>query len=156
MKKSAIFSIIILLSILLTAFLPTDKDYDNLWKKVEYYQKKGLPKSAIKVVDEIYAAAQKEENIPQKLKALIYKTGLSGNYQENALLKSINDFETELNAAQTPERQLLYSLTAELYHQYFARNRYKILQRGQLSQPGNDPETWDAVQFNKKNQNILS
>ena len=150
MKKSAIFSIIILLSILLTAFLPTDKDYDNLWKKVEYYQKKGLPKSAIKVVDEIYATAQKEENIPQKLKALIYKTGLSGNYQENALLKSINDFETELNAAQTPEKQLLYSLTAELYHQYFARNRYKILQRGQLSQPGNDPETWDAVQFNKK------
>ena len=149
MKKTAIFSITVLLAIILTAFLPTDKDYDKLWKKVEHFQKKGLPKSAIKVVDEIYAAAKSEENTPQKLKALIYKAGLSGSYQENALLKSINDFEAELNTVIIPEKQILYSLTAQLYQKYFSRYRYKIMKRQQLSEPGNNPETWDVVQFNK-------
>ena len=150
MKKKALLIIVFFISLALTAFLPTDKDYNALWKEVENYQKKGLPKSAIKVVNKIYTAAKKEQNSPQKLKALIYKAGLKNSYEENPLLQSVADFESELSEAKTPEKQILYSLTAELYQKYFSRNRYKILQRGQLAEPGNDPETWDAMQFNKK------
>ena len=149
MKKKALFIFVLLFSLALTAFLPTDKDFNKLWKEVEQYQKKGLPKSAIKVVDKIYAEAKAQQNNPQVLKALLFKAGLEGSFQENALLKSITSFEEELKEAKTPEKQILYSLTAELYREYFLRNRYKIVQRGQLAEPGNDPETWDAMQFNR-------
>ncbi len=149
MKKSTILPLIILLSVILTAFYTPDNGFNKLWKKVEYYQKKGLPKSAIKVVDEIYTVAKKEHNNPQVIKALIFKAGLVSSHEEDYLIKSINTFEQEIEDADSPEKQILYSLTGELYQQYFSNNRYKILQREQLAVPGNDIETWDAVQFNK-------
>ena len=149
MKKPALLSLLIILTIVLTAFYPSDNSFNKLWKKVENYQKKGLPKSAIKVVDEIYTVAKKENNNPQVIKALLFKTGLISSFEEDYWVKSIKTFEQETESADTPEKQVLYSLTAELYHQYFSNNRYKILQREQLTEPGNDISTWDAVQFNK-------
>ena len=148
-KKTITLTLIILLTIAFTAFLPHDNGFDKLWKKVENYQKKGLPKSAVKVVDEIYTVAKKEHNNPQVIKALIFKASLVSSREEDYLIKSINTFEQEISNAETPEKQILYSLTAELYQQYFANNRYIILQRQQLTNPGNDINTWDAVQFNK-------
>ncbi len=139
--------------VVLTAFLPQNKDFSKLWKKVETFQKKGMPKSAVKIVDEIYTAADNEQNSSQKLKALIYKAALTASYEENYLLKSVSVFEKEADLSQTPEKQILYSLTAQLYQAYFTRNRYKIVQRQPLAEPGINPETWDAVQFNKKIKN---
>jgi len=149
MKKSAILPLLILLSVLLTAFYAPGNGFDKLWKKVENYQKKGLPKSAIKVVDEIYTVAKKEHNNPQVLKALIFKASLVSSHEEDYLVKSINTFEQEMASVETPEKQILYSLTGELYQQYFSNYRYQIMQREQLAEPGNDIKTWDAVQFNK-------
>lgn len=150
MKRTVIYLLIALMLTSLTAFLPNDKDYDTLWKKVEKLQKEGLPKSALKFVDQVYAIAKKEHNSPQKIKALIYKASLGSSFRENYFLKYISIFEREISTAETPEKQLLYSLTAQLYNNYFTQNRYKILQRKQLYEHGNDIETWDAVQFNKK------
>ncbi len=149
MKKPALLSLLILLTVVLTAFYPSDNGFNKLWKKAENYQKKGLPKSAIKVVDEIYTVAKKENNNPQIVKALLFKAGLISSFKEDYLVKSIKTFEQETECAETPEKQILYSLTAELYHQYYSNNRYKILQRKQLTEPDNDIKTWDAVEFNK-------
>ena len=149
MKKPALLSLLILLTIVLTAFYPSDNGFNKLWKKAENYQKKGLPKSAIKVVDEIYTLAKKENNNPQVVKVLLFKAGLISSFEEDYLVKSIKTFEQETENAETPEKQILYTLTAELYHQYFSNNRYKILQRKQLTEPDNDIKTWDAVEFNK-------
>ena len=60
MKKITVLSLILIATVILTAFYTNDENYDKLWKKVESYQKKGLPKSALKIVDEIYYDAKKE------------------------------------------------------------------------------------------------
>ena len=43
--------------------------FDKLWKEVEQAEKKSLPKTVIKLTDEIYQKGEKEKNSPQMLKA---------------------------------------------------------------------------------------
>ena len=45
--------------------------FDKLWKEVEQAEKKSLPKTVIKLTDEIYQKGEKEKNSPQMLKAVI-------------------------------------------------------------------------------------
>ena len=45
------------------------QSYDQLWKEVEMYQKKDLPKSVIATAGKIYAKAKAERNLPQLMKA---------------------------------------------------------------------------------------
>ena len=43
--------------------------FDKLWKEVEQAEKKSLPKTVIKLTDEIYQKGEKERNSAQMLKA---------------------------------------------------------------------------------------
>ena len=150
MKKSAILLILFTFIIALTALMPTNINYDKLWKKVETYQKNGRPKSALKVVDEIFKIAKIEQNNPQELKALIYKVSLKSTFEEDYLLQSATRFEKLIPTAEMPQKQIISSLAAQLYQAWFSQNRYKILQRKQLAQSDDDPQTWDAFQFTNK------
>ena len=47
--------------------------YEKLWQKVDSLDKKGLPKSALEVVEKIYKKAKEDKNSPQYIKAVIYK-----------------------------------------------------------------------------------
>ena len=47
--------------------------YHNEWKKVDDLITKKLTKSALTQVDQIYAAAKKQNNDPQVIKALLYR-----------------------------------------------------------------------------------
>ena len=68
MKKIKLTLTIILL---FSAFLHA-QNYDQLWLKVERLEINNLPKSANKIVDEIYAKATNEKNSPQIIKSLFY------------------------------------------------------------------------------------
>ena len=46
------------------------KNYENLWKKVESFSKKGLPKSAMGELKNIYVLAKKEGQDAQVIKAM--------------------------------------------------------------------------------------
>ena len=47
--------------------------FDKLWKEVEQAEKKSLPKTVIKLTDEIYQKGEKEKNSPQMLKAYAWR-----------------------------------------------------------------------------------
>ncbi|MBQ1665704.1 MAG: hypothetical protein II061_06535, partial [Bacteroidaceae bacterium] len=47
----------------------TMDNYEQLWKQIEEYQKKDQPRSAEKVILEIYDKAEKEKNFGQLMKA---------------------------------------------------------------------------------------
>ena len=47
----------------------TMDNYEQLWKQIEEYQKKDQPRSAEKVILEIYDKAEKEKNFGQMMKA---------------------------------------------------------------------------------------
>ncbi|MFK5856283.1 MAG: MG2 domain-containing protein, partial [Bacteroidota bacterium] len=138
--------------ILISSFqlVQDELNFDGKWETVEGFAKKGQPKSALKIVDEIYISAKADNNTPQIIKSLIYRISLQSSFEEDHIIKSINVFETELASASSPEKQILQSLIAELYQAYYSTNSWKINQRQALLDYNNEHiEAWDAVKINK-------
>ncbi len=128
----------------LTGFSQTDP-YPKLWKQVESYELDNLPKSALEVVNDIATLAKKEGNKPQEIKTLIYKSKFALILEEDAQLKVIQDFKTEIHQAEAPTKNLLENMLATMYWQYFQQNRWKIYNRTETTQKVDsvDFRTWD-------------
>jgi len=120
------------------------KDFEKEWKQVQDLIDKGLPQSALEIVDSIYTVTKAENNSVQFLKAALYQLRLRSDYQEDYMETGIRQFKQEIAAAQEPVRQVLHSILAEIYWRYYQVNRYKFLDRTTTTTP--DPEdirTWD-------------
>lgn len=126
-------------------------DFKTEWSQVDSLERKGLPQSALEIVEKIYREARKASNSEQTIKALIYQTRLRASYEEEALLGQIKNLEAEIAANEFPVKPVLQSMLAESYWAYFQGNLYKILDRTQTV--GFDPKdvsTWDATRFVEK------
>ena len=144
MKKKYIIPILILVSTL--AFSQNkSSNFETLWKEVQQLEVKSLPKSALTLVESIYKKAKKEENSPQIIKALIYKSKFALTLEEDAQLKVIQQFKTEIKSSKTPTSNLLESVLANLYWQYFQQNRWKFYNRTKTTEKVDsvDFRTWD-------------
>lgn len=140
-KKSTVLIMILLFS----NFLVAQNNYENLWKKVQKLELENLPKSALKVVDEIYSKAEKEKNAPQLIKTLFYKSKFSLILEEDAQLKIINEFKTQIKKSKTPTKNVLENILANLYWQYFKKNRWQFYNRTKTEKKVDktDFRTWD-------------
>ena len=119
-------------------------NYKSQWKKVDDLEKKGLPKSAIKIVDKIYESAKIDTNTNQIIKAFIFKMKFNKAVEESAFENSIYDLQEEINAAQFPEKNIMQSMLAEMYWMYYRSNRWKFKNRSQTVGFANkDIKTWD-------------
>jgi Bacterial Alpha-2-macroglobulin MG10 domain/Alpha-2-macroglobulin family/MG2 domain len=134
-----------------TAMAQKKFNYDTAWKKVEAFQGKGLPKSALEEVKNIYAKAKADKQEAQQVKALIFQSQLVMQVEENEWIKNVNALEAETLTAAEPVRQILNSVTADLYYNYFQNKRYQIYQRTNTANfKKDDPETWTITDFHKK------
>ncbi len=120
-------------------------DYQNDWKKVKAFDQQGLPKSAVKLVEVIYSNAKKENNDNQFIKALLHRAKYILTLEENAQLTIIKDLKNEISQSAFPKRNILESILANLYWQYFQQNRWKFYNRTQTSEKVDteDFRTWD-------------
>ena len=120
-------------------------NYDKLWYKVTQFENDKLPKSALKIVDEIYNRAKKENNAPQIAKVLLYQSKYALTIKEDAQLNIINSFNKEIATSEFPTKNILESVLADLYWQYFQQNRYKFYNRTITSEKVDpiDFRTWD-------------
>ncbi|WP_298285741.1 MG2 domain-containing protein [uncultured Lutibacter sp.] len=146
MKKVALTLITILL---FSNFAKAQKneDYDVLWKSIDNFEKKDLPKSALKITVQIFEKAAKENNSSQLIKSLLYKSKYALILEEDAQLKIINNFKQEISTAEFPTKNILESVLANLYWQYFQQNRYKFYNRTKTNQKIDaiDFRTWDLT-----------
>ncbi len=120
-------------------------DYENLWKQVEQFEIEGLPKSALKIVETISKQATKENNASQLIKAMLFKSKFALVLKEDAQLKIINDFKTQIETSKFPTKNVLESVLANLYWQYFNQNRYTFYNRTKTENNVDslDFRTWD-------------
>lgn len=120
-------------------------NYDDLWKKVSQFETDGLPKSALEVVEQIRTLAKKDNNAPQNIKTLIYKSKYALTLEEDAQLDIINEFKTEINTSETPVKNVLENMLATMYWQYFQQNRYLFYNRThtETKVDSTDFRTWD-------------
>ena len=127
------------------------KEYEKEWATVDSLEKKGLPQSALKIVEDIYARAQKEENATQIAKALIHQVKYISTREEDGAVKAIYFMEEELLKSQYPAVPLIQSMLGELYWSYYRNNRWRFMNRSTTE--GADPKdllTWDLKRiFNK-------
>ncbi|MFD0993154.1 alpha-2-macroglobulin family protein [Tenacibaculum geojense] len=136
--------------ILLTLFLfsitlNAQENYEELWSEVHKYELDNLPKSALKVVENIYKKADLTNNSPQIIKALIFKSKFSLILEEDAQLKIVNDLKKHINNAKFPTKNVLENILANLYWQYFNQNRWRFYNRTNTNSKVNidDFRTWD-------------
>ncbi|MBL7708741.1 MAG: alpha-2-macroglobulin, partial [Chitinophagaceae bacterium] len=134
---------------------PPVKNYEKEWKKVEEFNKKNLPKSALAEVKKIYALAKKDQQDAQVIKSLVYMTGLQSETRENNEMLSIKEIEKEIPAAKEPASSLLKSLLAGLYQSYFKNHRWQLYDRSKtINFKKEDIATWDAEDFHKKTSEL--
>ncbi|MCG8235578.1 alpha-2-macroglobulin family protein [Tenacibaculum finnmarkense] len=125
--------------------LNAQENYNGLWEDVAKLEQQNLPKSALKVVETIYAKADVAKNSPQIIKALFYKSKFSLTLEEDAQLKIINQFKTHINKSAFPTKNVLENILANLYWQYFNQNKWKFYNRTKTSKKVDtiDFRTWD-------------
>ncbi|MFI0428205.1 carboxypeptidase-like regulatory domain-containing protein [Mariniflexile sp. HMF6888] len=142
MKHPIIFLTILLLSSLGYSQNP---DYDTLWKTVEQHEIEGLPKSALNVVNQISTLATKDKNQPQLIKTMLFKSKFALVLEEDAQLKIINDFKKQIELSAFPTKNILESILANLYWQYFNQNRWQFYNRTNTESKVDpvDFRTWD-------------
>ncbi|MBN1409564.1 MAG: hypothetical protein JW969_01875, partial [Spirochaetales bacterium] len=118
-------------------------NYSEDWKKVSEMESKALPKSMLEIVDSIFEKAKKENNPGQFIKAVVYKIKYLAQVEEGSLVKSILAVQEEAVKAAFPEKQILYSLLAEIYWGYYENNRYHFYNRTEtVNFEQDDINTW--------------
>jgi len=118
-------------------------DFEKAWKEVTDHESKGLPESALKVVNEIEKQAKAQNNAGQLVKAIIHQLKLRDVKEEDAFVKNMVRLKEEAGNASFPVKPLLHSLLGELYWQYYQSNRYEFINRSEtINVDETDIETW--------------
>lgn len=124
--------------------LKAGDSYLQDWARVDSLERQGLPESALKLVDEIYAKAKKEQNQAQLMKCVIYTMKFTYGVQEDALVKNVERLRAEVDAAPFPLKQLMHSVLAEHYSAYFQQNSWRFYNRSETELvEEKDIRTWD-------------
>src|SRR3546814_3661054 len=84
------------------------------------------------------------------IKAVTHRILFQSSLEEDAYVKIVEGLQQDLEGAVFPVRQVLHSLMAQTYWNYYKRNRGRFFQRSTLSvTSGNAFRTWDFLQLLK-------
>ena len=117
--------------------------YETISNRIDSLAGIGLPKSALKEVDELEKLARQNKNTPQQIKAVIYRMTFQSYLEEDAYPAIISRLRRDVREAKYPAKPVLQSLLAEMYWKYYDQNRYRFTQRSQLLKPDTDFNKWD-------------
>lgn len=135
----------------------SDYNFESSWKKIDSLERKGLYKSAIKIVDEIYMNADKDNIGVQKIKALFYKGKYTNYLQEDNLESFESILRMEITKSQFPDKEIFQSILAEFYDKYLNANSWQIKKRTEISDTTNeDIQTWTAGRFIKESNDLYN
>ncbi len=144
MKKTRILTAIILLFIGTSVSLAGTRD--ALWAQVQDAIGKGLPQTAIKLLDQIIPGALADQAWAEATKAICMKIAQDGKIQGGKAEEMIVQLQAEIAAAPEPMKPVMEAVLGHWYWQYFQQNRWRFLQRTQTAEPpGADITTWDLA-----------
>lgn len=134
--------------ILISYSAMTQKDYSRQWAKVDSLENLGQNRTSLEVVMQIFESS-KQNNVPdQTIKALIYKAKLESDFKEDSFQEALAFTKSELENSSGPVKQVLYSIMAQLYWDYYISSSWQIDGRTPLiDQNSEDIKTWDTRKF---------
>jgi hypothetical protein len=126
-------------------------DYFKLWKKADSLVSKGLKKSALEVVNQIYKLSKDDKTPGVFVKSVIYKIKLEQNLTEEFYSSTIKSLNEEVKTTSMPVRPVIHSLLAEMYWRYYITNRNRFKNRTEtVSFKQEDIATWDLKKIINK------
>jgi uncharacterized protein YfaS (alpha-2-macroglobulin family) len=145
-----ILSILLLFTLFLSA-----QTYESAWKEVQKFEKKSLPKSSLKKVEEIYQQAKIDKNEIQFIKALFYKEKYLFKLKEEGYITVIHDIEEAINQSPNRSSQLiLTSILAQTYSQYLEKSRYYSNRSILKENRSKDIRTWSLKKLAQKSTQL--
>ena len=128
--------------------IPPGANYVQLWNQIDSLADSGLYRSAHELADLILEKARNEKQDVHLIKALVCRYKMAANYEEANDEKAIYDAEVELKKLKFPANQILHSLLAEMYWNYYSDHRWTIYSRSKTTESINDSiNTWDISQI---------
>lgn len=117
---------------------------DKLWAQVDDAIDRGLPRTAISILDEIIPGALQDQAHAEATKAICLKIALEGQIQGNKAEEMIVRLEAEMAEAPEAMKPVMEAILAHWYWRYFEQNRWRFLERTATAEPpGEDITTWD-------------
>lgn len=128
-------------------------DYDSKWKSIEKQKEKGLSKSLLTDVNQIYKQAKKDKNAQQIIKSLLVQSGILMNTSDDddIELEIVQNFENEIKEAKGVEKAILQSMYAEMLYGYYQENQWVINERTNVEEATHpDFRFWTENIFKQK------
>lgn len=95
------------------------QSYEKLWKQVEQAGGKSLPQTVIRLTDEICRKAEREKNVPQLLKASLWRDHVQEQLTPDSFYVHLAAWEKWARTEENPvNRAILHSLLARCYAGY--------------------------------------
>ncbi len=121
---------------------------DALWDQVDDAIDKGLPKTAIGILDQIIPGALADEAYAEATKAICLKIAQEGRIEGGKAEEMIVRLQDELAEAPEAMKPVMEAVLAHWFWDYFQQNRWRFVQRTQTAEPpGEDFTTWDLARI---------
>lgn len=151
MKKSLVLTLLSLTLSLFSLAQDDQKKYDAQWEKVDSLQRKGLYRMALAEVDKIFATATVKGHHNQVIKSVLYELKFNTYLEEDDYVIGIARLDSLIKVAPSPSKEILHSLSAEVYWGYYSANQWKFQDRTHVAEVDlKDIRTWDLKRIAEK------
>ena len=118
--------------------------FDKQWAKVDSLERKGLYRMALDEVNSIFDNAAKVDNHNQVIKSVFFELKYNSYLEEDDYVLGIARLNSLIDKAPSPSKEILHSLTAEVYWGYYSSNSWKFQNRTNVTEVDlQDIRTWD-------------
>lgn len=129
----------------------SDPTYEKEWKKVDSLERKGLYRMALEEVQLIFNKASESGHHTQVIKSVLFELKYNSYLEEDDYVKGIYRLDELIKKAPSPSKEILHSLTAEVYWGYYSANSWKFADRTNVVDADlEDIRTWDLKRIAEK------
>lgn len=125
--------------------------YSKAWERIEILENKGLPRKALMLTDSIFIMALKDNRQDELIKTVLFKLKYNSYLEEDDYVVGIYQLNDLLTKAKSPAKEILHSITAEVYWGYYSSNNWRFSNRTALDKGDSaDLRTWDLTRIASK------
>lgn len=127
----------------------TDVQQDPRWVQVDSLTGLGQYATALTATEVILGDASAKDDWRTAFRAWMYRSRLQG-YTGVDQRTVIAQMDSAVSISSTPLKQLLHSVIAEQWWSYYQSQRWAVLDRTNMAEPTEDPDTWDQATYMQK------
>ncbi|BAO55180.1 alpha-2-macroglobulin family protein [Nonlabens marinus] len=123
------------------------QEYTDQWRELEQLEAANKLEEAQQILYRIAAIATRKNDEAQLIKVFLFQSKFWMIKEEAAQKKVIAALDKRIANSKFPERNIYYSIKAQLLEQYLSENRYRINNRTATEVSGDDFTAWDLKTF---------